>query len=199
MLRTRAAILTSLVLTLLFSDAVEVDRATSAVVAVPLDVETIAVELKTADDQEIDYLRYLVTLVEQKRLSRKLFDSTFQWARVLPAQRRPFQYFKRAVITLAAKQGVTLATEAPDLTPTVTGRVATALIPIPVFGATVEIEKLGLSTKSDLRGRYVFSDVPFGVYTITATSPFGQKGTAQVILPTNRPWSETASVEIRVR
>ena len=198
MFRVRFLVIFSLAL-IFFGGALNTDRAAAVVVAEPLDVDTIAVELKTVDPQEVDYLRYIVTLVEQKRLSRKLFDSTFQWARTMSARRRPFQYFKRALITLASRQGVTLAATAPDLTPPVTGRVATVLIPIPVLGATVEIEKLGLSTKTDLRGRYTFSNVPLGIYTIKATSPFGQKGTAQVVLPTDRPWSETASVEIRVR
>ena len=63
--------------------------------------------LKARRPSEFQFIKDVVFLVEVGLLSRKLVDSTFQWAR--RHRRHAFQYFERALITRARRKGVKLA------------------------------------------------------------------------------------------
>ena len=77
-----------------------------AAAGTPLDPDEIKAALRTANIEEEGFIEHVVTLVEQGRLPRSLFDSTFLWARKKP--RHKFQYFKWALTARAADVGVAM-------------------------------------------------------------------------------------------
>jgi hypothetical protein len=179
-------------------------RITAAGEPVRLDFDTIRVQLKTAHPDEEAYIHYVVALTDQDRLSRRLLNSAFDWARRKPVRLKKFQYFKQALITLAARTGITLPPRTPDLTPEVTGKVVMriVLVDVPCAGAKVTLEGTKRAVVTDEKGQFTFKDVPFGTHTIAAQKTvalLALKGTAEVILPTDPPSTETAFVKITVK
>jgi len=81
-----------------------VGRTTAADAAVRLDADTMKAALRTASPEEDGFIDRVLVLVERGRLSRRLVDGTFQWAR--KKHRRKFQYFKHALVIRAARRGV---------------------------------------------------------------------------------------------
>jgi hypothetical protein len=77
-----------------------------ATAGTPLDPDEIKAALRTANVEEEGFIEHGVALVEQGRLPRDLFDSTFLWARKKP--RHKFQYFKWALTARAADVGIQL-------------------------------------------------------------------------------------------
>ena len=142
-------------------------------------------------------------MVEQKRLSRPLVEGTFLWARRQPVFQKRFQYFKSALITLAARQGVRLPRGAPDLTPTITGRVVKKIltVDVPAQGITVTLRGTKRSVVTDAKGTFRFTNVPLGRRTFDAKGSFAlipRKGSTQVLLPAGPPFSDKVFVEIRL-
>ncbi|MEE8452098.1 MAG: hypothetical protein V3R99_09295 [Thermoguttaceae bacterium] len=177
---------------------------TAAEAASRLDAGTIQAGLRTADDNEVAYIRFVVTLVEQGRLSRRLVESTFQWARRQPVFQKRFQYFKAALITLAARQGVRLPRGTPDLTPTITGRVVKRVfaVDVPVRDVTVTLRGTKRSVVTDAKGNFSFANVPLGRRTLDAKGLFAlipRKGSTRILLPAGPPFGDKAFVEIRLK
>jgi hypothetical protein len=75
--------------------------------AVKLSAKEIKVGLRTVTPNDDAFVERVVTMVDEGRLSVELVDSTFQWAR--RKGQNQFQYFKRALILRAAKQGITIS------------------------------------------------------------------------------------------
>ena len=75
--------------------------------AVKLSAQELKVGLRTVTPNDDAFVERVVTMVDEGRLSVSLVDSTFQWAR--RKGQNQFQYFKRALILRAAKQGITIA------------------------------------------------------------------------------------------
>ena len=169
-----------------------------------LDVGTIQAGLRTADEDEVAYIRFVVALVDQGRLSRRLVESTFQWARVKLVSHKRFQYFKSALITLAARQGIQLPRRTPDITPTLRGRVVARVftIDVPARNITVTLRGTKRSALTDEKGNFSFPNVPLGRHTLDATGLFAfipKKGSAKVVLPSGPPFRDTAFVAIRLK
>jgi len=171
------------------------------VVAGGLDADTIQAGLRTADPNEVAYIRYIVTLVEQGRLPRTLVESTFQWARRSTPYPKKFQYFKHGLITRARTIGVELPTGGVDLTPTIRGQVVVRVfsVEVPVPGARVTIQELDRKTTTDDDGLFVFRDVPFGRFTLKArgvAALLPRRETVRVTLPTTGANDGSAFVRI---
>jgi len=168
-----------------------------------LDAATIRAGLRTANPNEEAYIVYVVTLRDQGRLPVRLVESTFQWARRKPSHKK-FQYFKNALIVQAARIGITLPTGTPDLTPPVNGRVVlrVLLVEVPVANATVTIRGTKRQTTTDSKGEFTFANVPLGQFTLDAQANvllLGRQGSANLLLPTTPPSTETAFVTIRLK
>lgn len=71
-----------------------------------LDAGQIKAALNTATPEEDGFIEYVVGRVNEGTFPRKLFESTYLWARRKP--RRKFQYFKHALILRAARAGIEL-------------------------------------------------------------------------------------------
>ncbi len=177
-----------------------------AAAAERIDAGTIRAGLRTADPNEEDYITYVVTLRDQGRLSNKLVESTFQWARrrIMLGTHRRFQYYKNALITQAAKVGITLPTGTPDITPTITGRVVLRilLVDFPCPNCTVTIQGTKRRTTTNAKGEFTLRNVPFGTRTLSAKGTvllLPRSGSLQVVLPTPPPSDDVVSVEIRVK
>jgi hypothetical protein len=152
----------------------------------PLDPEAIKAALKTTEIEDDNYVLFVVTLVDQSRLPRVTFDTSFRWAR--RKSRLQFQYFKRAVIAQADRAGIVLPNETPPLRQTIQGKVVqrVLLVDIPVPFIDVQLVGTNRKTKTNLRGQFSFSDLPWAVYTVEADGSAVQlfrKVTAQVKLP----------------
>jgi hypothetical protein len=74
---------------------------------VKLDAAQIKVGLRTVTPNDEGFVDRVVKMTNDGRLPVSLVDSTFQWAR--KKSQNQFQYFKRALILRAAKQGITIA------------------------------------------------------------------------------------------
>jgi hypothetical protein len=74
--------------------------------AIRLDAATIKAALRTTTIEEAGFVDRVVASVDAGTLPASLVDSTLQWARRKP--RHKFQYFKRALIERAARQGITI-------------------------------------------------------------------------------------------
>ena len=96
----------------------------SAHAQVRLDSETIKAGLRTTVVEDNNYVAFLVTLVDQGRLSNDLIDTSFDWAR--KKTKLQYQYFKRAVITRADQAGIKLPDDTPPLRGDIRGR---AMVP----------------------------------------------------------------------
>ncbi|MBN2024169.1 MAG: hypothetical protein JW809_15405 [Pirellulales bacterium] len=72
-----------------------------------LDAPTIKAALRTTDMEEEGFVERVVEMMDGGELPRKIVHSAFLWAKRKPKNR--FQYFKRAVIVLAARQGITVS------------------------------------------------------------------------------------------
>ncbi len=168
-----------------------------------LSAAEITAGLRTANPDDEAYITYVVTLLNQERLSRKIVESTFQWAR-RKSHPRKFQYFKHGLITRAARIGIQLPTGTPALNGTIEGKVVLKVLFVymPCPNITVTIEGAKRETVTDKNGRFSFAGVPFGTYTLDAAGTvllFPLTGLAQVRLPTTPPSDEPAYVEIECR
>ena len=171
------------------------------VVAGGLDADTIRAGLRTADPNEVAYVRYIVTLVEQGRLPRAMVEATFQWARRSAPYPKKFQYFKHGLITQARTIGVDLPTGLVDLTPTIRGQVVVRVfgVEVAVPGARVTIRELDRQATTDDEGLFVFRDVPFGRFTLRArgvAALLPRRETVRVTLPTTGANDGSAFVRI---
>lgn len=72
--------------------------------ATQLDVQTIKAGLKTVDEEEQGFIERAVAQMKAGILPRKTLETAFLWAKRKPT--RQFQYFRRALILLAARQGI---------------------------------------------------------------------------------------------
>jgi len=151
-----------------------------------LDPKTLKAALKTTVIEDDNYILFLVTLVDQGRLPRVAFHTSFRWAR--QKAYRQFQFFKRAVIASADRMGVTLPDQTPPLREEIQGKVVQhiLLVDVPVPYADVQIVGTNYKTKTDLHGQFSFANVPWGVYTVEADGSVLQllrKVSAHVKLP----------------
>ncbi len=181
-------------------------RLPEAHAAEALDVDTIRAGLRTAESRDIDYIRYVVALVDQNRLPRKMFDGAFLWARQKPfyLDHQKFQYFKHAMIAQAAQMGVRLPQGTPDVTPDVTGRVVmrVALVNVPAPNATVTLQGTGITAKTNLKGEFTLPSVPLGSYVLEASTNLlviPKKGSTVIHLPAPPPSTGAAFVTIRIK
>jgi hypothetical protein len=72
--------------------------------ATDLDAKTVKAALQTVDEEEKGFVERTVAQVKAGTLPRKTFDTAFLWAKRKPT--RKFQYFRRALILLAARDGI---------------------------------------------------------------------------------------------
>ena len=171
--------------------------------ATRLDPETMRMALQTANPAEEAYIYYACALVDRGFLPQKMVDSTFQWARKKPYPKK-VQYFKYALITQAAKIGVTLPKNVPAAANTITGRVIIKVlfVEVPCPNMNVVIKGTDLSTKTDKNGEFTFTGVSFGTYTLQASGVAllrPRTGSATASLPTPPPSGTPAIVEIKVK
>jgi hypothetical protein len=80
--------------------------AQQATAGVQLDAEKIKVALRTVTPDDEAFVDRVVAMVKEGKLPVDLVNSTLQWARKKQAYQ--FQYFKRAIILRAAKQGISI-------------------------------------------------------------------------------------------
>lgn len=71
-----------------------------------LDAETIKAGLRTTFIEEEGFVDEVVAMAEAGDLPWAMVDNVFSWAKRKPENR--FQYFRRALIELAARQGITV-------------------------------------------------------------------------------------------
>lgn len=69
-----------------------------------LNAELLKAALHTATPEEDGFIEHVVGLVERGKLPAQIVQSAYLWAQKRPKYR--FQYFKRAVIYLAAQRGI---------------------------------------------------------------------------------------------
>jgi hypothetical protein len=72
--------------------------------ATDLDAPTIKAALQTVDKEEQGFVERAVAQVAAGTLPRKTLETAFLWAKRKPSNK--FQYFRRALILLAARQGI---------------------------------------------------------------------------------------------
>ena len=72
--------------------------------ATQLDVQTIKAGLKTVDEEQQGFIERAVAQMKAGILPRKTLETAFLWAKRKPTHK--FQYFRRALILLAARQGI---------------------------------------------------------------------------------------------
>ncbi len=189
-------------ITVAISAVLAVGWAGTAQSATRLDPETMRMALQTANPAEEAYIYYACALVDRGFLPRKMVDSTFQWARKKPYPKK-VQYFKYALITQAAKIGITLPKNVPAAANTITGRVIIKVlfVEVPCPNMNVVIEGTDLSTKTDKNGEFTFTGVSFGIHTLHASGVAllrPRTGSATVSLPTPPPSGTPTVVEIEV-
>lgn len=166
----------------------------------PLEAETLINVLRTRDPDEETYCLYVSALVEQGRLPFATAMGALQWAREKPEGKR-VQYFKQALIRLAADQGITLPEGTPSRTGTIRGRCVVRVlgIELPVVGATVRLGNTNISTTTDSNGRFEFLQVPFGRYRLQAEGVLlmiARKGWAEALSPSPPPSNDPIYVKI---
>ena len=71
-----------------------------------LNAELIKAALHTATQEEEGFVEYVVGLVKSGKLPPEILQAAYLWAQKQPKYR--FQYFKRAVISLARKRGISI-------------------------------------------------------------------------------------------
>ncbi len=134
----------------------------------PLDPEKLKAALRTITIEDDNYVLFVVTLVDQGRLTRVVVDTAFRWARDKTDRR--FQYFKRAVIAHADRVGITLPSDTPPQRAPIRGRVVqrVLLVNVPVPFVEVQIAGTSIKTRTDLEGEFTLPDQLWGTYTIEA-------------------------------
>jgi hypothetical protein len=152
----------------------------------PLDAEAIRAALKTTVIEEDNYISFLVTLVNQSRLPRVVFDTSYRWVQRKGYLR--FQFFKRAVIAQAERAGISLPQQTPPLRQDIEGKVVQRILLVDVPVPMVDVQLVGTNhkTKTDLGGRFHFTDLPWDVYTVEVHGGAAQlfrKISRQVKLP----------------
>jgi len=152
----------------------------------PLDADAIRAALKTTAIEEDNYISFLVTLVNQSRLPRVVFDTSYRWVQRKGYLR--FQFFKRAVIAQADRAGIALPQQTPPLRQDIEGKVVQRILLVDVPVPMVDVQLVGTNhkTKTDLRGQFRFTDLPWDVYTVEADGSAAQlfrKISRQVKLP----------------
>lgn len=164
----------------------------------PLDAEKIRAALKTSEIEEGNYISFLVTLVNQSRLPRVVFDTSYRWVQRKGYLR--FQFFKRAVIAQADRAGISLPQQTPPLRQDIEGKVVQRILFVDVPVPMVDVQLVGTNhkTKTDLRGQFRFTDLPWDVYTVEVDGSAAQlfrKLSRQVKLPylPNEPTTFTLS------
>jgi len=167
----------------------------------PLDGDKLIVALHPEHPTDRDFLTYTGALMEAGYLPRALVESTFLWARDKP--RYQARYFREGLIRRAAAQGIELPTGQPPMLGTIEGQVIYEMpigllkVPIPVPHATVRLADR--QTTADSWGRFSFSEVPLGQYTVRAEGYAAfkvRKGSGRVGLPTRPPSTDPATVTI---
>ncbi len=133
-----------------------------------LDPEALKAALRTTTIEDNNYISFLVTLIDQERLPRVMFDTAFRWAR--NKTYRQYQFFKRAVIAEAERGGISLPGDTPPLTANLHGRVLqrVGLIDVPVPFVSVDIEGTKIRTRTNIRGEFTLPDVSWGAYKVRA-------------------------------
>ncbi len=152
----------------------------------PLDPEAIRAALKTTEIEEDNYISFLVTLVNQSRLPRVMFDTSYRWVQRKGYLR--FQFFKRAVIAQADQAGIVLPQQTPPLRQDIVGKVVQRILLVDVPVPLVDVQLVGTKhkTKTDLHGQFRFTDLPWDVYTVEVDGSAAQlfrKISRQVKLP----------------
>lgn len=71
-----------------------------------MNPEVLKASLRTATQEEEGFISYVIELVKIGRLPPEIVQSAYLWAKRKPKYK--FQYFKRAVIQLAAARGIRL-------------------------------------------------------------------------------------------
>ncbi len=71
-----------------------------------LDPEVLKASLRTATPEENGFIEYVVGLARSGRISPKIVQAAYLFAKTKPKHR--FQYFKFAIIRLAAQEGIRL-------------------------------------------------------------------------------------------
>jgi len=171
--------------------------------ASPLTADTIRAGLRTANPDEEAYITYVATLLGQGRLPQDLVESTFQWARGKPHPKKA-EYFKFGLITRAKEIGITLPSGTPSLAGTIQGRVflRMVLVDVPAPGVAVTIAGTNRQTVTNGKGRFAFSDVPLGTYTLRAKGVVAlllRSGSAEAMLPSRPPSDEPVRVRIALK
>lgn len=69
-----------------------------------MNPEVLKASLRTATQEEEGFIGYVIDLVKSGRLPPEIVQSAYLWAKRKPKYR--FQYFKRAVVHLAAARGI---------------------------------------------------------------------------------------------
>jgi hypothetical protein len=69
-----------------------------------LDADIIKAGLRTADIEEDGFVEEVVDMANTGELPWAMVDNVFSWAKQKPAHR--FQYFRKALITIAARKGI---------------------------------------------------------------------------------------------
>lgn len=166
----------------------------------PLDADTLINVLRTRDADEESYCLYVSALVEQGQLPVGIAMGAMQWARQKPEGKR-VQYFKHALIRLAADQGITMPEGTPERTGTIRGRCVVRVlgIDIPVVGGTVRLGDTKVTATTDSKGRFEFAKVPFGRYRLQAegvVSLITRRGSAEAVCPSPPPSTEPTYVGI---
>jgi len=187
-----------------------------------LDLDSLRGGLRTAEPDEVDYLHYVAALLKQGRIPQELVDSLYRYARRKNVRHKKFTYFKQGLIIQAAKQRIIMPRGTPDVTPTVVGRAVTEILGIKKECPGVEVTLSGTKTRTskedkgpfrissktttDADGRFVFRDVPYGLYTISGrgfvvvVAPVSvmMDGSTGLVLPNRPPSSDTVSVEVEL-
>ncbi len=152
----------------------------------PLDAEAIRAALKTTAIEEDNYISFLVTLVNQSRLPRVVFDTSYRWVQRKGYLR--FQFFKRAVMAQAEREGISLPQQTPPLRQDIHGKVVQRILLVDVPVPLVEVQLVGTNhkTKTDLLGQFRFTGLPWDIYTVQVdggASQLYRKISRQVKLP----------------
>lgn len=184
---------------MLFAGAESASQAAS-----PLNADKLIVALRPETPSDRNYLAYTAAVMDAGFLPPYLVESTFLWAREKPEHMA--RYFRRALTIRADKVGIDLPQGEAPVSGTVQGQVVflnkigPLKITVPVANATVRLGDR--VTSSDADGRFVFSNVPFGQYTVSAEAKvllINRHGSIRVALPTRPPSLEPAQVTVYIR
>ena len=71
-----------------------------------LDADTLIYTLQVGRPEDKEFIKRLVAMMDSGELPRSIVDKCYLWAR--RKRKNKFHHFKRAVIYLAAKKGITV-------------------------------------------------------------------------------------------